>query len=529
MLEVKPNLLDRLIAYVSPGTAARRMHARYCMAAAGGLVAGVRRIAGGHDGTLANWNPRRDQRLSESLGFDKAMLRAESLACNDGHAASCVDALALNVAGPGLRPQSYPDAATLGITEEQAADFAESAETAWSLWCAEADAAEKLHFDYLQYQAVRSMFVTGEFLHLTHWNETPGRTFGLSLQALHPARLRTPSDLQSRTDIRSGVHLGERGQPKGYFIANPPENMALSGLSSAYFQYVPRKTGHRWSCLHRFHSGMPEEARGTSVLSPAMKQFRDLADYVDYELVGALIAASFTVFIETPADALRGQGGFNGRTGSADYPLQMNPGTVTVGQEGHKPHIISSARPGPTFDAFYERVLRAAAASTGQPYEMVAKDFSKTNYSSARAALLEVWKLHTLYQDWLIRGYLNCLWPMVLEEAWVRGLLAVPSGAPGLWDSSLITRAWLSCIWTRPPRGQIDPTKEREAEALGLASMTDTRTAICHGRGTDFETLAKTRQREERLLQRLGLKSETPAQRPAAGNEDAPQENEDEQ
>ena len=126
MLEVKPNLLDRLIAYVSPGTAARRMHARYCMAAAGGLVAGVRRIAGGHDGTLANWNPRRDQRLSESLGFDKAMLRAESLACNDGHAASCVDALALNVAGPGLRPQSYPDAATLGITEEQAADFAES-------------------------------------------------------------------------------------------------------------------------------------------------------------------------------------------------------------------------------------------------------------------------------------------------------------------------------------------------------------------------------------------------------------------
>ena len=324
MLEVKPNLLDRLIAYVSPRTAARRMHARYCMAAAGGLVAGVRRIAGGHDGTLANWNPRRDQRLSESLGFDKAMLRAESLACNDGHAASCVDALALNVAGPGLRPQSYPDAATLGITEEQAADFAESAETAWSLWCAEADAAETLHFDDLQYQAVRSMFVTGEFLHLTHWNETPGRTFGLSLQALHPARLRTPSDLQCRTDIRSGVHLGERGQPKGYFIANPPENMALSGLSSAYFQYVPRKTGHRWSCLHRFHSGMPEEARGTSVLSPAMKQFRDLADYVDYELVGALIAASFTVFIETPADALRGQGGFNGRTGSADYPLQRD-------------------------------------------------------------------------------------------------------------------------------------------------------------------------------------------------------------
>lgn len=512
MRELKQNFLDRIIAYVFPGMGARRMHARYCMSAASGLVTGARRMAGGHDGTLANWNPRRDQRLSESTSFDRAMLRAESLASNDGHAASAIDALALNVVGSGLRPQSYPDAKTLGVTEEQAADFAESAERAWALWCREADAAEILHFDDLQYQAIRSMFVTGEFLHLVLWREDSERTFGLCLQSLHPARLRTPSDMQSRTDIRNGVHLGEYGQPKGYLIANPPENMGLSGLSSAYFQYVPRKTGHRWNCLHRFHAAMPEEARGVSVLSPAMKQFRDLADYVDYELVGALIAASFTVFIETPADVLGGRGGFDGTNSMTNYSPQIQPGTMTLGQAGHKPHIISSTRPGPTFDAFYERVLRAAAASTGQPYELVAKDFSKTNYSSARAALLEVWKLHALYQEWLVRGYLNCLWPMVIEEAWLRGLLSVPPGAPGLWDSPLMTRAWLSCIWTRPPRGQIDPTKEREAEALGLASMTDTRTAICHGRGLDFETVAKTRQREERLLQRLGLHTEAESQ-----------------
>lgn len=528
-MDVHQNFLDRLIAYVSPTVGARRMHARYCMAAAGGLVAGARRMAGGHDGTLANWNPRRDQRLSESLSFDRAMLRAESLASNDGHAASAIDALALNVAGPGLRPQSYPDAARLGISDEAAAAFAESAEAAWSLWCREADAAETLHFDDLQYQAIRSMFVTGEFLQLTLWDDAPERTFGLCLQSLHPARLRTPSDMMSRTDIRNGVHLGQRGQPLGYFIANPPENMGLASLSSAYFQYVPRKTGHRWNCLHRFHSGMPEEVRGVSVLSPAMKQFRDLADYIDYELVGALIAASFTVFIETPADVLGGRGGFDGPGDAANYGPQIQPGTMTVGQAGHKPHIISSTRPGPTFDAFYERVLRAAAASTGQPYEMVAKDFSKTNYSSARAALLEVWKLHALYQDWFIRGYLNCLWPMVIEEAWLRGLLAVPAGAPGLWDSPLITRAWLACVWTRPPRGQIDPTKEREAERLGLETMTDTRTAICHSRGTDFETLAKTRQREERLLQRLGLTAETSEPHPDISGEDDSQEENNEQ
>lgn len=532
-LNIQPNLIDRLVNYVSPVAGARRMQARYAMAAAGqmasGLVAGVRRLSASQEGTLQSWNPRREQRLSESRAIDNTMQRAESLAANDGHAASCVDSLALNVVGPGLRPQSYPDATALGITDEQAQKFADSAEAAWKIWCKEAHAGGTQHFDDLQYESKRSMFITGEFLHLPVWLEEPGRAFGLALQPLHPARLRTPGDLTHRADIRGGVHLGPYNRPKGYFIANPPDNMPLAGLTSRHFIYVPRMVGHRYACFHRYHSGMPEQTRGVSILSPAMKQFRDLADYVDYELVGALIAASFTVFVETPVDMLNSNGGFGGEAATMDYGPQIQPGTMTVGQAGHKPHIISSARPGPTFDAFYERVLRAAAASTGQPYEMVAKDFSKTNYSSARAALLEVWKLHTLYQDWFIRGYLNCLWPMVLEEAWLRGLLAVPAGAPGLWDSPLITRAWLSGVWTRPPRGQIDPVKEREAEALGLASMTDTRTAICHGRGTDFETLAKTRQREELLLQRLNLKTETPAAPPAVGKDDASQENEHDQ
>lgn len=518
-LQLEMNWLDRAIGYVAPIWGARRMQSRYTMAAAqhmaSGLVTGVRRLSGSGEGTLGNWNPRREQRLAENRSFDTIMARAESLVANDGHAASSVSSLALNVAGPGLRPQSYPDHTALGITEDQAEAFADSAESAWVIWCKEAHAGDTLTFDDLQYQAVHSMFVTGEFLHLPTWLDEPGRTFGLAIQDLHPARLRTPSDLQHRAEVRCGVHLGKYNRPLGYFIANPSDNTSsLSSLTSDHFTYVPRKIGHRYACLHRFHSDMPEQLRGISILSPAMKLFRDLSDYVDYELVGALIAASFTVFIEAPGDPLGGMGGgLDGKSAAgptASYPPQLQPGTLTTGHAGHKPHIISSARPGPTFDAFYERILRAAAASTGQPYEMVAKDFSKTNYSSARAALLEVWKMHTLYQEWFVRGNLNPIWGMVMEEAWLRGLLAVPAGTPSIYDSPRMAQAWLSCVWTRPPRGQIDQVKEREAERRGLESLTETRTAICHSRGLDFETIARTLQREEKLLKKLGLQS-TPA------------------
>ena len=476
----------------------------------GGVVEQIRKASSGHSGTLENFRPRRASRYDEARSLDLVMARAESLVGSDGHAASCVDSLALNVAGPGLRPQSYPDLSALGIESEAANEFADSAEAAWKIWCAEADAADTDHFDDLQYQSIRSMFVTGEFLHLPVWLDPasdPCRTFGLALQALHPARLRTPSDKMTNPTIRAGVQLGIGNRPLGYWIAEPREGRMLLGLTSKDFRFVPRKIAHRYTCLHQRHAIMPEQLRGESLLSPAMKHFRDLADYVDYELVGALIAACFTVFIESPSTDVNGQA-LPGHRSSGEqdprrpYPAEVEPGLVMRGKPGDKIHTISNNRPAPSFDAFYTRMTRMAAASTGQPYEIVAKDFSKTNYSSARAALLEVWKLHTMYQDWFIRSYLQRIWVMVMEEAHLRGLLAMPKGAPGFYESM---RAWCAAIWTRPPRGNIDPVKERKAESLGLETLTETRTSICHSGGKDWDAVLRTLEREDKAIRKAGL------------------------
>lgn len=469
---------------------------------------------------MGNWHPRREQRSECARNLDEMRSRSEDLTANDGHAASCVDTLALNVAGSGMRPQSYPDINALGITEEQGQTFADSAERAWGLWTREADAAGICTFEDLQYQAIRSMFVTGEVLHQVVWAERPGRSFGMALQALHPARLRTPSDRISDKNIFDGVQLGDFNEPIGYWIANPDMYDNLSGLSSNKFSYVPRKIGHRFVCFHLYHCGMPEQMRGVSILSAALKQFHDLSDYIDYQLVGAMIAASFTVFIKHPANVWGGMASFNGTKSdpSRQYETQIQPGTMITGNDGDEPVLLSSDRPGPTFDAFYERMLRGVSASTGQPYELVAKDFSKTNYSSARAALLEVWKLHSLYQSWFIRGYLDRIWSMVLEEALIRGMLVVPSGAPSPYRDPMTARAWLNCIWSRPPRGQVDAVKERNAEKIGLDTLTDTRTAICHSHGIDFETLVRTRAREERLIKESGLNDEP--EQPEKDNDD---------
>ncbi|GFK95457.1 hypothetical protein NNJEOMEG_03320 [Fundidesulfovibrio magnetotacticus] len=500
------NWLDSFIGYVSPVHGLRRAQARAAMAGIDGVVEAVRRTAASREGTLSNFQPSRLNAYTVQRDADLIMARAESLVASDGHAASCVDSLALNVAGPGLKPQSAPDMTVLGLSDDEADAFAESAERAWDVWCAEADAADTDHFDDMQYQDARTLFVTGEFLRLPVWLDEPGRAFGLALQGLHPARLRTPSDMAGNPLIRRGVELGANGRPEAYWIAEPRDNRPLAGLASCDFRRVPRKTGHRWGCFHRRHGKMPEQPRGETILSPAMKQLADLSAYVDSELVGAVIAASFTVFLEASTDAMGSRIGLDGKakTGMVQpYPQEIKPGLMVTGQTGHKPHLLSNPRPPQSFDAFYTRILRAVAASTGQPYETVAKDFSKTNYSSARAALLEVWKLYTLLQDWFVRGYLRHVWEMVLEEAWLRGYLAVPEGKPDFYEART---AWCAASWTRPPRGQIDPVKERAAEQMGLDNLTESLTGILYSRGMDPETMARTIARERRTYERHGLK-----------------------
>ena len=107
---------------------------------------------------------------------------------------------------------------------------------------------------------------------------------------------------------------------------------------------------------------------------------------------------------------------------------------------------------------------------------------------------------------------------------------------PGAWSWKKpgCAACWpcpLACVWTRPPRGQIEPVKERNAEQLALDSLTESRTAICHARGLDFETVARTRQREERLLKKLGLEPTPPpaalADEPAADGDDASENSEE--
>jgi lambda family phage portal protein len=478
----------------------------------GGRAPSISRTGGRFTGSMTNWSPRRINYPEEGRQREVLINRTNDLVANDPHACSLVEAISVNAVGPGLWPQSKPNFKRLGISEEQATEISEQAEWEFEQFNREADASGVADFYGIQYQNLWSMLVNGEFLNLPLMIDDPARRYRLALQALDPSRMRTPSDQSHSANVRDGVRLGELGQPVGYFIANPPDGQMAHSMFTTHFEEQPPKRGHRHVVMHRFHKKTPEQVRGVSVLAPALSFFRNFADYMDYELLGAIIAASFPVFIEKSsafdATGMPGVQAVKNTDGTTSHHQDTPPGQILYGNTGEKPHILKGERPTNSFQIFVETALRAFGAATGMPYEIIAKDFSKTNYSSARAALQEAWRVFDLYQDWLVNHYCQQVWEMFFEEAVLTGRIQLPAGAP---DFYAYRAEYCAATWIGPERTNIDPVKDMAANVMGLNTGTTTLADICAAKGKDWEAQVRQRAREKKFLEANGLDAAPPS------------------
>ena len=480
--------------------------------------------AGSFHGSLKTWIPRQTQLKSQqAYERDVAIARVEDLYCNDGVAKSGVNAIATNVIGCGLTPQSMIPASELGISPEEAQEVQNRMEWLFSEWSAQAHYRGQLHFEDLQIIGLRSLVRNGEMLHLPVMEERPGCRFALRIQDVRPARLRTPWDRQFDPLIHDGIEVSPTGVPEAYWIASPPPSAApLSDLmfTSAHFRRIPAKIGHRPGIFHIFRPDGEECCRGTSSLAAALKFFRHLNDSIDYELFGQVIAASFPVFIglENGTQYLPGYVQEEKDQEERHYYQDITPGGIMYGNPGEKPEILESKRPGSNFLNFCDLVMHILASSLEIPYEVLTRDFSRTTYSSARAALLEVWRVYEVYRSFFRRHYCQPVWEMVQEEAYLRGYLTLPKGAPDFYEAR---QFWCNTRWIGPARGYIDPVKEISANISAIDNGLMSRSEAIAERGGDFDEITGQIALEQERYRRLGIV--IPARKPEPGGASAPE------
>lgn len=457
---------------------------------------------------MSEWNPGLPSANYANEGEIETIAgRAYDLERNNGIASGAIRTSLDNIVGTGLKLSSKPDWRSLGKDPEWAAEWAKKTEAGFRSFSEtpDFDSARQLTFGAMTVMQLRTAFLSGEALALPLWlPKRPGAKWATALQAIDPARLGRPIHETNKEYNHDGVEVNEYGEPIAYWIMTKhPTDVNTIYSSDISHKRVPARTSFgRLRVIHFFDKKRPGQARGISILSQVMAPFRMLDHYQRIEMQTAVINSMIAAFIETPMDGQAIAELFGTEEKFIDsrnaWDVGLDGGSVIPLHPGDKLSSFNPGRPNSSYSAFVETVVRTIGAGLNQPYELVMKDFSKTNYSSARAALMEAWRYFMSMRTWLSESWCQPVYELWLEEAISKGEVE----APDFYNNKA---AYCRAKWVGPGRGWLDPGREATAAETRMKNSLSTLESECSEQGKDWSEVLEQRAKEKAYGKSLGL------------------------
>lgn len=469
--------------------------------------------------------------------------RTQDLVQNDGYASGAVSLHRDNIVGSQYRLNAKPNWRVLGVSEAWAEEFQNFVEPLFNTiadseecWF---DASRTNTFTGMTRLAVASNVMTGEVLSTAEWlNKDKRRPFNTAIQLISPSRLSNPNgDADSRT-LRRGIVKDSNGRPTNYHIqsAYPSEWYDENVL---IWKNVPaEKPWGRKMVLHIMEQLLPSQSRGVSDMVAALKQMRMTKKFQDITLQNAVVNATYAASIESelPTGTLfetLGASHPNGATGGMQEYLaaymgalgQYLKGSQNIAIDGVKlPHLFPgtslkmspAGTPGGVGTQFEESLLRHIAACLGLSYEEFSRDYTKTNYSSARASMNNTWKSMQSKKRFTADRFASFVYALWLEEEIGRGGIMLPPGKTRDWFyQPYVKDALVQCTWIGASRGQIDEMKETQAALLRIQGGLSTYEKEMARLGEDFRDTFAQLAREKKIMVSLGLEFNTATEKPS--------------
>ncbi len=290
--------------------------------------------------------------------------------------------------------------------------------------------------------------------------------------------------------IRMGIEMSEWHRPTAYWLwPVHPGDWQFSTFSASNFIRVPAE-----DMIHLYVVDRWPQSRGVPWFHATLKRLNNMGGYEESEIIAARGSAAIMGFIQ-----------------SADLPapddvesdkrvIDMEPGQIRHLLPGEQFSGFNPARPNANMEPFMRFMLRGVAASIGMSYESLSRDYSQTNYSSARAAQLEDRDMWRVVQHWFIGAFRQRLHREFMQAAVMSGALEIDDYFS---NEQKYNRAHFK------PRGWtwIDPQKEVNAYLTAVRSgfMTVGDVIAQTGNGRDSADVFKTRRAELDAMAEMDL------------------------
>lgn len=443
------------------------------------------------DRLTSGWAPMNssaDAELVSSLTTLRA--RSRALVRDSSYAKRARVLVVNNVIGQGIGLQAQVKTSRDDLNDR----VNDQIEEAWAEW-SEADNCHtggRLHFCNFERQLMAQVFEAGEVFIRKHPRPFGNSGIPFALELIEAERvgeeLQFPGFMANAGNIvRMGIELDRFYRPVAYYIrGRHPSEIRFSGESTDAVEKVPANQIIHLALIDRW-----PQTRGEPWLHTVIRRLNDADGYTEAELVRARAQAVRMGIITTPEDAES----FADPQDDGGYEMSLSPGTIARLNPGETWTDSAPSAPNPQLDPFMRYMLREIAAGVGVTYESLSRDYSQSNYSSSRLALLDDRDLWRVVQGWFMVDFRQ-----KIHKEWLQAAVlsrSIPSINVEEYASNL--RKFEAVRFRPRGWGWVDPTKEVEAFKEAVRSGFMTNQDVVSQSGTDFEEIIEQRAKELQL------------------------------
>jgi lambda family phage portal protein len=296
------------------------------------------------------------------------------------------------------------------------------------------------------------------------------------LQVIEADQIRNPNGQQdSDKNIINGVEVDPLGLPKKFYIY--PHDDKRGRNSKVDPVVVDAK-----DCIFLAERHRVSMTRGVTSFSSCIDLFEDIDGFIEASVVQQKVSASHAMVIEQKGGPSALETNSVTDTEGLQYSEEdVRTGSILYLNVGEQAKVLGAQQSGQQFGPFVTQMLRFAGLPFGLPLELTSLDFSKTNYSSARASLQVAHKNFVREHRRMVSEFMEPIVRWFLESK-------IESG-------ELDERKYK--ISATPPKGiSVDPLKEANADIVKILSGLSTLKDVAVSNGQDWEELLRQRESE---------------------------------
>lgn len=329
--------------------------------------------------------------------------------------------------------------------------------------------------------SLKHKLMDGEILINKVW--TKDKLFPLKFQLIESDMFDSTKTANNKNQVFSGVEVNSVGRPVAYWLKT-----SVNSNGSKAFKAE--------NIIHFYERDRATQYRGITDYAQVINNLKDFQAYNDSEIVKNRILASFGMFIKTgnTSGSMFGDKQAGKKQGSSDPIKEITAGMIKYLRPNEEVQTVQSNQLGTSYNDFITTTIRLIAAGRDISYELAFRDYTKVNFSSARAGLIQDNKRFDAEQLSMTTNLLTPMFEAFIDSMVQVGRLKVPN------DYWIEKSKYIQPVWIMPRREWVDPVKDIKAIEKEIELKINTKTRAAASKGVNFEDIVDEQIAEEVMI-----------------------------